>query len=278
MKKILTVLCVLLLLFTTACSSNKEAENTVVEEPVEEVVGGWEERVDQEVTDELLSIFNKGVAGTEYESWVPTKFLATQVVSGMNFKFLCENGQELVIYQDLDKNYFALNADGSVAKKTVETTQAVMLTKEEVLDIAMKDAQVTETRFVEISLDREAEKLVYEVDFESGDYEYDYDIDAFSGEILWKTSELDKEHFIKTDFREAAPDELANELTDAQAKEIALKEAEISEEEISFLKIERDFDDGIKEIEVEFIANAKEYSYKLNAETGEVLEFEIDND
>lgn len=272
MKKLLFMILVATLVLT---GCNKKTEEVVKPaEDIQEVAGGWEERVDQEVTDELLGIFNKGVAGTKYEGWVPTKFLATQVVSGMNFKFLCENGQELVIYQDLDKNYFALNADGSVA----ETTQAVMLTKEEALDIAMKDAQVTETRFVEISLDREAEKLVYEVDFESGDYEYDYDIDAFSGEILWKTSELDKEHFVKTDFREVAPDTPTNELTDAQAKEIALKEVGISEEEISFLKIERDFDDGIKEIEVEFIANAKEYSYKLNAETGEVLEFEVDND
>ena len=276
MKKLLFMILITTLVLTGCSKKTEEVVEPV--EDVQEVVGGWEERLDQEVTDELLGIFNKGTAGTEYEGWVPTKFLATQVVSGMNFKFLCENGQELVIYQDLDKDYFALNADGSVAEKAVETTQAVMLTREEVLDIAMKDAQVTETRFVEISLDREAEKLVYEVDFESSDYEYDYDIDAFSGEILWKASELDKEHFVKTDFREVAPDTPANELTDAQAKEIALKEAGISEGEISFLKIERDFDDGIKEIDVEFIANTKEYSYKLNAETGEVLEFEVDND
>lgn len=37
MKRILMILCVMLLLFTTSCSSNEEAENTVVEEPVEEV-------------------------------------------------------------------------------------------------------------------------------------------------------------------------------------------------------------------------------------------------
>ena len=84
-------------------------EPTATVEAVEEttepmVVGGWEERADQEVTEELLDIFNRGVEGTEFAEFVPVKLLATQVVEGTNFKFLCENGEELVIYQDLDNN------------------------------------------------------------------------------------------------------------------------------------------------------------------------------
>ena len=140
MKKLITLLCVIALLMASGC--NKKEADAVIDDPVQEVeventantsisdgventsapqeeviLGGWEERVNQEVTEELLGMFNKGVEGTEYEGLVPVKLLATQVVSGMNFKFLCDNDQELVIYQDLDGNYFALNADGSIAEK-----------------------------------------------------------------------------------------------------------------------------------------------------------------
>lgn len=279
-RKFSIILLVFSLLMLVGCTKQEEPTVTpepVVEQPAEELVGGWEERVDQEVTEELLNMFKKGVEGTIYEQYVPVKFLATQVVSGMNFKFLCENGEELIIYQDLDRNYFALNPDGSVAEKVLPETIGISITREEALNIALADAGVNEVRFVEISLDREAQKLVYEVDFESGEFEYDYDIDAATGEILWKISELDEEHFVKKDFREAAPDAPASELTDAQVKELALNEAGISASDISFLKIERDIDDGIKEIEVDFIHNNKEYSYKFNSETGELLESEIEN-
>lgn len=37
---------------------------------------------------------------------------------------------------------------------------------------------------IDIDLDRDNGKLIYEVDFNSGDTEYDYDIDAETGEVI----------------------------------------------------------------------------------------------
>lgn len=271
-KLIFTLLAVMLII--TGCATNNQ-EEVQPEAPIEEeIVGGWEERVDQEVTEELLNIFNKGVAGTEYEGWVPTKLLATQVVAGTNFKFLCENGKELVIYQDLNRLYYALNEDGSVAEKKAVST--VMLTKEEALDIALKDAGIEEVRFVEISLDKERENTVYEVDFEAGEYEYEYDIDAFSGGIVSRTSELDEDHFIFRDRRENSS-VIKGVIDNAAVKEIVFADAAVSEADVQHLRIEKDYDDGVKEIDVEFFANGAEYSYSLNAETGEIIEKEIEN-
>lgn len=45
----------------------------------------------------------------------------------------------------------------------------------------LDEAQVTD---VDIDLDRDNGKLIYEVDFNSGDTEYDYDIDAETGEVI----------------------------------------------------------------------------------------------
>lgn len=264
-----------MLIITGCATSNQEEVQST--EPIEEtIVGGWEERVDQEVTDELLGMFNKAVAGTQYEDWVPTKLLATQVVSGVNFKFLCENGKELVVYQNLNKEYFALNEDGSIAEKVAKVGPATMLTKDEVLNIALADAGVSEPRFVEVSLDREGAKLVYDVDFESGDLEYDYEIDAFSGEILAKSSEQDIEHFSIVNKNESTSS-TSEVLDDARIKEIVFTEAGVNEADVNYLRIERDYDDGIREADVEFYIGNTEYSFTLNAETGEIIEREIEN-
>lgn len=164
----------------------------------EEIVGGWEERVNQEVTDELLEIFNNGVAGTQYEGLKPIKFLATQVVSGMNFKFLCDNGEEVIIYQDLNGVYSALNSDGTVAEKTI--------------------------------LDQPSENVVQD------------------------------------------------EITEEQAKEIALNQANVSVDDAEFIRVEKDYDDGRHEWDVEFNVGTTEYSYTIDIMTGDVLESEKDKD
>lgn len=44
---------------------------------------------------------------------------------------------------------------------------------------------------VEVDLDTENGKLVYEVSFDFGGYEYDYDIDAYSGKVLRSEKEKD---------------------------------------------------------------------------------------
>lgn len=44
---------------------------------------------------------------------------------------------------------------------------------------------------VEVDLDTENGKLVYEVSFSAGGYDYDYDIDAYSGKVLRSEKELD---------------------------------------------------------------------------------------
>ena len=44
---------------------------------------------------------------------------------------------------------------------------------------------------VEVDLDTENGKLVYEVSFDAGGYEYDYDIDAYSGKVIRSEKERD---------------------------------------------------------------------------------------
>ncbi|MGN0293322.1 MAG: PepSY domain-containing protein [Lachnospiraceae bacterium] len=79
--------------------------------------------------------------------------------------------------------------------------------------------------------------------------------------------------------------ETGNSVTDArisenEAKEIALKDAGVSEKDISGIRIKLEKDDGIWQYEVDFYAGDKEYDYDIDADIGKILskDMEIDND
>ncbi len=63
---------------------------------------------------------------------------------------------------------------------------AKRIPKNEALQIALTDAGLTKDQVVDvdIELERNLRYAWYEIDFESGSSEYEYRIDAYSGEIL----------------------------------------------------------------------------------------------
>ena len=63
-----------------------------------------------------------------------------------------------------------------------------------------------------------------------------------------------------------------------QAKKIALNHAGVRANEVTKLKAERDYDDGIVKYDVEFEKGRMEYDYEINAETGKILKAEKDYD
>ena len=63
-----------------------------------------------------------------------------------------------------------------------------------------------------------------------------------------------------------------------KAKSIALNHAGVSANQASQLKVERDWDDGVLEYEVEFKANGMEYEYTIHGGTGQILKYESDRD
>ena len=70
----------------------------------------------------------------------------------------------------------------------------------------------------------------------------------------------------------------ATQITVEQAKQIALSHANLTNNQVSFLRSELDVDDGIKKYEIEFNYNGKEYSYEIDATTGNILSYEQDQD
>ena len=61
-----------------------------------------------------------------------------------------------------------------------------------------------------------------------------------------------------------------------KAKEIVFGELKITEKDVKRLEVDFDRDGKYYEYTVEFIYENKEYEYKLDAKTGEIIIFEID--
>ena len=75
----------------------------------------------------------------------------------------------------------------------VTSTKENVIGKAAAKSAALKHAGITEAQATQlkVELDRDDGKLVYDVEFKSAGYEYDYEIDAVKGTILQSDKELD---------------------------------------------------------------------------------------
>lgn len=69
-------------------------------------------------------------------------------------------------------------------------------------------------------------------------------------------------------------------ITEEEAKKIALDDAGIAESDVKGLRVERGREDGYYVYEIEFYAGNKEYDYKIDQTTGDIVgkDYEIEND
>ena len=67
-------------------------------------------------------------------------------------------------------------------------------------------------------------------------------------------------------------------LTESEAREIALTHAGFTADQVTNLHVHFDVDDGVPEYEVGFFQNGWEYDYTIHADTGDILEYDKDND
>ena len=157
------------------------------------------------------------------------------------------------------------------------TSAADYLTREKAEEIVFKHAGVKESDVygLKISLDNDDGQKTYEIEFKSGNLEYDYEINAYSGKILsydreYKYNDSD----VSTGNSNSSGKELIGE---AKAKAKVLSHSGVSENSIIGFKIEVDSDDRTVIYEIEFKVNNLEYEYELNAYTGEIISYDIDD-
>ena len=148
------------------------------------------------------------------------------------------------------------------------------ITKSKAKTIALEHAGLkeSEVKFVNGYINYDDGRAEYKIEFWKDNKEYDYEIDAITGEIL--SYDYDIESYVIPSAQEAT----SKYITESKAKAIALQHAGLKESEIRIKKVKFDYDDGRAEYEIEFRKGQTEYEYTIDAVKGTVLEFDIDND
>ena len=149
--------------------------------------------------------------------------------------------------------------------------QAAAVTEEQARETALSHAGFTadQVTFVRSELDRDDGRLMYDVEFYTSDYkEYDYEIDAATGEIL--SYDYDAEGYSYQP--NATP---GTAITAEQARAIALAEVPGAAES-DIYEFETDRDDGRLEYEGKIIYNNTEYEFTIDGYSGAIREWDAE--
>lgn len=218
--------------------------------------------------------------GTEYEYWIKA---SDGTVVKKESKLLSNASQAAAAAsQTGDKN-------GQI---TLEEAQAAALT-----DAGLTAEDVT---FTKGKLDYDDGVAYYDVEFVCGNTEFEYEINAATGDVYSKSKETfstaagngaqnGTQNSQTTDASQSGSQSgqtagttqttgTASEQIDLSAAQAAaLTDAGLAAEDVAFTKGELDYDDGVLTYEIEFCANGCEYSYHINANTGAVCEKDWDD-
>ena len=133
---------------------------------------------------------------------------------------------------------------------------------------------------IRVRLDYDDGRAEYDVEFwlrtDTGAAEYDYEIDALTGEVL--AFDYDAEDYDAAQGAQTPPAASGAAITAEEAKQIALEHAGVNEADIRALELETDRDDGRTVYEFSWKVGWTEYDYDIDAATGEILSFSQDVD
>lgn len=158
-----------------------------------------------------------------------------------------------------------------VAKKANKANKTKKISADKAKKIALGDAKLAEKNvtFVKVELEFEDNRLVYDVEFYSGNVEYDYDIDAVSGAIVSADKDIENYVIPAQPSTEATTKAQASEISVEKAKQIALSHAGVGSARFTKAKIE--YENGVKVYEIEFKVGNMEYEYDINVVNGAIV-------
>ena len=187
-------------------------------------------------------------------------------------------------------------ASGTSQRTAGSNPEDSYIGEESALSSALSHAQLNKSDIshLTINLDhKDGSAFVYDVDFVCDGYEYDYDIDAVTGEVIKQEKELD-DNIIASQVPAVsvkpadnsssisnAPSAGADSSTyigEANAKAAALTHAKVDESRIYNYKYELDRDYGSVRYEIEFDCDGYEYDYEIDALDGSVLKNQKEKD
>ena len=148
------------------------------------------------------------------------------------------------------------------------TSALAAISEQQAKDIVKKEAP--NGQITKFKLDRENGRMVYEGEIYYNGQEYEFDIDAVTGDIVkWKVDEISNNSgYIKNNVNNSQT------ITMEKAKSIALAQVPGANQS-HFGKIELDHDHGRAVYEIEIFYNNSKYEFDIDASTGEIIGTEV---
>lgn len=143
------------------------------------------------------------------------------------------------------------------------------ITAQEARQAALDDAGLSESEvtFIKTKLDQDNGSMVYDIEFYTASQEYDYEIDALTGKVLSVDNEIGGF---------TAQTQTGSYISAEEAKAKVLEHLGMDASEVTFKKVELDYDDGMMQYEIELYTADREYDYDLNAQDGSILSWDFE--
>ncbi len=159
------------------------------------------------------------------------------------------------------------STNNNTAANSGSTSTGTAVDEAKAKSIALSDAGVKEadTAYLKVKLDYDDGVKVYDVEFYAGGTEYDYEINAATGEI--RSMDHDAEGY--------APTQTGSAKSEADIQAIAL--AKVPGATASDLWMHLDHDDGRQVYEGSIYYNSMEYEFTIDAYSGAILEWDSES-
>lgn len=160
--------------------------------------------------------------------------------------------------------------DASAADAQQSTASSGAIDEARAKSIALEHAGVAESdaKFYRVERDNDDGRAVYEVEFYSGNTEYDYEISAETGKILSYDSDIEGWA------AQSASSTSGSAVTLEQARELVLER--VPGAAASDVQIEQERDDGRDIYEGEVYYDRTEYEFEIDASTGSFIKWSVD--
>lgn len=166
---------------------------------------------------------------------------------------------------------FSLDGLAATSRKGVSASASISET--EARNIVLKDAALSsdDVTFTKITKKVDHNLYIYDLEFYTDDYtRYEYEIAADGSSIISFDIDENLRNY-------NSPKTSDIKITLDEARAIALKHAGTEAGAVTFVKAERDIDDGQYVYEIEFYLGAdKEYDYKITADDGRIISYDQD--